>query len=243
MGAIRLRKPDPMVKDVIQRDFPIPIDAESLPDVYQLGYHHRESGAAPYLIVRPSGNIMIDVPRFNGRLASQIDRLGGLAYMIITHTAALADHDYWSAYFPDCKRVIHRQDRTRESKDIEAVLNGKGPWAIGDSLKIVHLPGHTLGSIGVIYTPSAEGAEPILFSGRTLGWSPEMGVLDGFAEFNEGSIKKQGESIKGLAEEAFAWVLPAHGARYRFANPKNKGQILEETAERFVERGRKPSFF
>jgi hypothetical protein len=36
MGAIRLRKPDPLVKDVIQKDFPIAVDVERLPGGYRL---------------------------------------------------------------------------------------------------------------------------------------------------------------------------------------------------------------
>lgn len=45
--------------------FPLPVDEEHLPGIYQLGPTTRESmGNTPYLIVRPGkGNIMIDVPR------------------------------------------------------------------------------------------------------------------------------------------------------------------------------------
>lgn len=44
--------------------FPIPVDPERLPGVYQMAPTTKESmGVTPYLIVRPEGNILIDVPR------------------------------------------------------------------------------------------------------------------------------------------------------------------------------------
>lgn len=243
-GAIRLRKPDPLVKAVVEEDFPIPVDPELLPGVYHLGYHHKGSmGATPYLIVRPGGkgNVMVDAPRFNGRLARQIEALGGVAYHVITHEGAAPDHDYWHAYFPDSERVLHRMDVTRAMRDeVEAVLNGKGPWAIDDDVKLVALPGYTLGSVGLIYRPEGSATGAVLFSGRTVGWSPRVNQLDGFAQFSRGNLVKQAESIRALAEEewAFEWILPAEGTRYRFPSPQARASLLQETADRFLERGR-----
>lgn len=47
------------------KTFPLAVDEERLPGIYQLAPTTRESmGNTPYLIVRPGkGNIMIDVPR------------------------------------------------------------------------------------------------------------------------------------------------------------------------------------
>ncbi len=247
IGAIRLRKPDPVVKDVVRHDFPTPLDAEALPGVYLLGYHNRESlGTTPYLIVREggAGNIMVDAPRFNGRLAQQIEALGGVRYNIITHEGAAPHHDYWHAYFPRSERVVHRMDVTRELKgQVEAVLQGKGPWAIDDDVKIVALPGYSQGAIGVIYHPGGEGGgrnDGILFSGRTVGWSPRLNRLDGFAQFARGSLAKQAQSIKALSEEDFGWILPAEGIKYRLPDgtADAKVRLLHEAADRFLERGR-----
>lgn len=248
-GAIRLRRPDPLVKAVVEHDFPIPVDPEHLPGVYHLGYHHKGSmGATPYLIVRAGGkgNVMVDAPRFNGRLARQIEALGGVAYHVITHQGAAPDHDLWHAYFPDSERVAHRMDVTRAMRDeVEAALNGKGPWAIDEDVKLVGLPGYTPGSVGLIYRPEGAGAAgeagaAVLFSGRTVGWSPRLNQLDGFAQFSPGNLAKQAESIRALAEEewAFEWILPAEGIRYRFPSPQARASLLREAADRFLERGR-----
>lgn len=260
MGAIRLRKPDPLVKEVVMHDFPTPLDPVALPGVYFLGYHNRESmGVTPYLIVRDNGegNIMIDAPRFNGRLAQQIESLGGVRYMIVTHEGSAPHHDLWHAFFPSSERVVHRMDVTREMRgQVEAILQGKGPWRIDEDVKIVALPGYSPGSIGVLYYPSSvssngieegsksgEGGEQngILFSGRTLGWSARLNRLDGFAQFSGGSLRKQAASIKGLGKEDFAWILPAEGLKFHLpggGNAETRERFLAEAAELFLARGR-----
>jgi glyoxylase-like metal-dependent hydrolase (beta-lactamase superfamily II) len=74
----------------------IKIDSDNIPGVHHLGYHSVESyGATPYLIVRAAavGNVMIDSPRFNERLAKSIEQLGGLRFIILTHKDDVADHE------------------------------------------------------------------------------------------------------------------------------------------------------
>ena len=39
------------------------------------------------------GNVMIDTPRFNERLAQAIEREGRLKYIILTHKDDVADHE------------------------------------------------------------------------------------------------------------------------------------------------------
>lgn len=107
VGSIRLKTPDPLVKEAFTA-LPNEIDPERLPGVYHLGFHHVDSyGATSYLIHRPSssfqgkkqGSIMVDSPRFNSRLADQIEKtIGGsdkLEYMFLTHKDDVSDHQKW----------------------------------------------------------------------------------------------------------------------------------------------------
>jgi hypothetical protein len=100
-----------------------------------MGYHSSPSfGATPYLVrgikAKRKGkknkkdldsndsdngseevryeNIMIDVPRFNSKLADIVEEEGGVAKMIITHRDNMHDHEKWKARFPKLQRVIHR---------------------------------------------------------------------------------------------------------------------------------------
>ena len=103
-GSIRTEKPDPFVRDVIKNSFPIEIDPEDLPGIFHLGYHDEATfAAAPYLIVREpaEGNIMIDVPRYSSSLASQVELLGGIKYIVLTHKDDVGDHESWKQRFPN----------------------------------------------------------------------------------------------------------------------------------------------
>ena len=84
-GSIRLESPDPAMKTAVQ-SFPLPIHS-SIPRVFHLGFHCAASfGATPYLLCTPEGvNVMIDAPRFTTRLAKQLDALGGLHILLLTH--------------------------------------------------------------------------------------------------------------------------------------------------------------
>jgi hypothetical protein len=57
------------------------------PGVYYTGWHSDASfGGAGWLITRPGrGNVLVDSPRFNPLLAKQIEKLGGVEYIFLTH--------------------------------------------------------------------------------------------------------------------------------------------------------------
>jgi ferredoxin len=108
-GSIRTHSPDPLTKEVADL-FPAEISPDSIPGIFHLGYHSSTSfGAIPYLIAQPGfGNIMIDSPRFNPRLADNIEAMGGLHSIIITHKDDIADQAKWKKRFPQAQRIIHK---------------------------------------------------------------------------------------------------------------------------------------
>jgi hypothetical protein len=51
--------------------FPVPVQGTS--SVYHCGFHDEKSfGCASYLVVRPEGNVLIDVPRYVPKLLKKI---------------------------------------------------------------------------------------------------------------------------------------------------------------------------
>ena len=171
--------------------FPAEIDSDLIPGVFHLGYHSVKSfGATSYLIKRSEGaNYMIDVPRFNSKLADNIEEEGGIGTVIITNKDNIAGRDThlfiflylylnvivfvvnsmivdvrkWKERFPSLMRVIHRLDATKETEDFEVKLEGLGKWNPEQDITIIHAPGYTTGSLFVI-SDIANG-EKILFSG------------------------------------------------------------------------------
>ncbi|XVF83750.1 hypothetical protein PTKIN_Ptkin16aG0517500 [Pterospermum kingtungense] len=218
-SSIHTEVPPPDILEA-QKTFPIPIDENKLPGVYHCGYHSEKSyGATPYLIVHPEGNILIDSPKFTERLASQIEKLGGVRYIFLTHKDDVADHLNWSKRF-SCDRILHSEDVEAGTADVEMKLEGSGPWSLGEDIMLIHCPGHTEGTVCLLYKPLK-----VLFTGDHL-LMRESG-LDIMEIYNKNSVPAQIDSVKKLLEFDFNWIIPGHGRRVEFKDVQEKNVVLE----------------
>ncbi|RMG18345.1 MAG: MBL fold metallo-hydrolase, partial [Deltaproteobacteria bacterium] len=184
------------------RGFPRPIDD----GLYHCGYHAEASfGAASWLLVRERGNVLVDSPRYSEPLARNIEVLGGVRYLFLTHRDDVADHRRWARRFA-CERVLHRDDLTSETKDVEHLLRGDAPVALEPDLLAIPVPGHTRGSMCLL-----EG-ERVLFTGDHLAWSLRERRLVAFRRACWYDWQAQIQSMERLLRYRFSWVLPGHGA-------------------------------
>jgi glyoxylase-like metal-dependent hydrolase (beta-lactamase superfamily II) len=190
------------VKNAIA-SFPIPV-AEN---VYHCGYHAEDSyGAASYLIVRPEGNVLVDSPRFAPPLVKRLEEMGGIGYLYLTHRDDVADHQKFHEHFK-CDRILHSDDITADTRNVETQLTGVEPFALDSDLLIIPVPGHSKGHTVLLY-------KNFLFTGDHLAWSERLNQLVGFPDVCWYSWSKQVESMRQLLNYSFEWVLPGHGRRY-----------------------------
>ena len=121
-GSIGTTERPADIKQVQQR-FPLKIDK----NVFYCGYHSKNSyGAASYLITRSEsegGNILIDSPRFTPPLVKQIEEMGGVRYMYLTHRDDVADHEKFHQRF-GCDRILHKDDITSGTRSVEIQPTG-----------------------------------------------------------------------------------------------------------------------
>jgi len=83
----------------------LPAPVAGVPGVRLCGWNARASyGAASWLILRAGGNVMVDCPRFSPVLARSIERLGGVAFIFLTHRCA-PPHCVLSRLPPPLKRA------------------------------------------------------------------------------------------------------------------------------------------
>lgn len=125
------------------------------------------------------------------------------------------------------ERYYHEYELDERTVGIEHVLKGEEEgkeWQIGGDLKILFLPGHTQGSISIVYDDRA------LFSGDHVAYSGFLQTLTGHPRYNWYDKALQAQSIRALQKEKFVWLLPGHGRRYKFANEEMKSQMLEDAA-------------
>lgn len=210
-----------------EQSFPLPVSPARLPSVFHCGFHSRKSfGAAPYLIRRPAGNVLVDSPRYSEPLARKLAALGGVRYLVLTHRDDVADHARWAARF-HAERVIHALEIDEGTMRCEMVLEGTGPWSLGTDLEIVFTPGHTEGSVCLLYKEHGG----VLFSGDHLAFSAAASCLSIMRRVNWFSVRAQVESARKLLPLEFQWLLPGHGRRFEFPSNDTRQAMLKELVE------------
>jgi glyoxylase-like metal-dependent hydrolase (beta-lactamase superfamily II)/ferredoxin len=183
--------------------FPEPIEG----GVYYCGYASPDSyGASSYLIVRPSGNVLIDSPRATRPLMASLEALGGVRLLFLTHRDDVADHAVFRERF-GCERVLHRHDLVAGTRGVERILDGEAPIALDGELLAIPVPGHTRGSTVLLY-------RDFLFTGDHLAADEDRaGELEAWPGVCWYSWPEQTRSMARLLDYEFRCVLPGHGRR------------------------------
>jgi glyoxylase-like metal-dependent hydrolase (beta-lactamase superfamily II)/ferredoxin len=173
-------------------------------DVYFCGWAAESSyGASSWLIRRPDGNVLVDSPRAASTLIARLEELGGVRYMFLSHRDDVADHETFRERF-GCERIVHRSEGIRG----EVVVDGLDPVRIADDLVVVPVPGHTRGSIALVYR------DTFAFTGDHVWATDEQDGLEAGRDVCWYSWPEQLRSMARLAEHRFEWVLPGHGRRF-----------------------------
>ena len=176
-------------------------------NVYFCGFTAESSfGAWSYLIVRPAeagGNVLIDSPRFATQLVNQIETLGGVQTMFLTHRDDVADHARFAGKF-SCERIMHADDGAARL-GVERVIRGSESVELDQDLIAIPVPGHTRGHTVLLYR------RKFLFSGDHLAWSPKRNTLIAFRSACWYSWPEQIKSMEKLLDYDFEWILPGHG--------------------------------
>jgi glyoxylase-like metal-dependent hydrolase (beta-lactamase superfamily II)/ferredoxin len=187
------------------RAFPHPLAQ----NVSFCGYTSEKSfGAWSYLIRRPGGNVLMDSPRAAEPLMKNLEALGGVSMMVLSHQDDVADHSAYHARF-GCERIMHRGDGI---SGLERLVAGEAPIPLAEDLLLIPTPGHTAGSVCLLY-------RDFLFTGDHLWWNPDKGRLSASRAYNWHSWEQQLDSLERLLAFDFTWVLPGHGSIHQAQSP------------------------
>jgi glyoxylase-like metal-dependent hydrolase (beta-lactamase superfamily II)/ferredoxin len=188
----------------VKADFPLLIED----DVYYCGFNSRKSyGGNSYFIRHPAGNWLVDSPRFLPFLANQLERLGGVRYIFLTHRDDVADADQYARRFGS-QRIIHREEVDAQP-GAERVIDGMDPVELAPEFLCIPTPGHTSGHCVLLH------AQRFLFTGDHLDWSREDHALWASRDYCWDSWADQTRSMAKLLDYSFEWVLPGHGQRVK----------------------------
>jgi glyoxylase-like metal-dependent hydrolase (beta-lactamase superfamily II) len=194
-------------------------------DVFYCGYAAESSfGAASYLVRREGGNVLVDSPRAARPLMDRVEALGGVGTMFLTHRDDVADHALYASRFR-CTRVLHARDLGSDTRDVERRLEGAGPVPLAADLIAIPTPGHTRGSMVLLYRGT------YLFTGDHL-WGADDG--EGLAAGRSVcwySWAEQTRSMEKLLAHDFEWVLPGHGPRFHAPAARTRAALEKLIAQ------------
>jgi glyoxylase-like metal-dependent hydrolase (beta-lactamase superfamily II) len=168
-----------------------------------------------YLLVCRATNeaLLIDAANEPDRLADLVgadDSRPELNHLVTTHR----HHDHWQALGAvagmfQTRQIAHPLDAPELPIPMDVLVEHGDTITFGDiELEVVHLRGHTPGSIALVYRDPAAGGHPHVFTGDSL-FPGGPGKTAGPAEF--------GSLMNDLEERIFAvlpdetWVYPGHG--------------------------------
>jgi glyoxylase-like metal-dependent hydrolase (beta-lactamase superfamily II)/ferredoxin len=198
--------PTASIGDVAKRDMRAAVASLPEPvadDVYRCGYTSESSFGAISYYLRDS-KTLVDSPRFANPLAKNIELLGGVRKMLLTHQDDVADHEKFHERF-GCQRVLHRDDIRSRTASVEVQPTGLDPLRIDEDLLMIPTPGHTKGHSVFLYR------DEFLFTGDHLAWDPDDEMLIAFRNACWYSWSEQTQSMARLLDYRFEWVLPGHG--------------------------------
>jgi len=197
--------------------------------VHDCGWRSEASyGACSYLIVRPGGNVLVDSPRASSPLMKRIEALGGVRTMVLSHQDDVADHAEFARRF-GCERIMHAADAG--TLPVERRITGLDPVVLDEELTLIPVPGHTRGSVALLYR------DTFLFTGDHLWWDEDDHRLDMGRGVCWYSWAEQLRYLERLRAFRFRWVLPGHGQRFRASSPEAMRSALEEAIGRLSPRG------
>jgi len=216
VGSIGALVPDKAVMRAATESFPMLIEREGArlgapgaggceSEVFYNGFNSEKSfGANSYFIRHPDGDWLVDAPRYMKKLVDAFERMGGITYIFLTHEDDIGDAPRYAKHFR-AKRVIHRADADAQP-DAEWIIDGLDPVVASPDFRIIPVPGHTDGSMALLYR------NRYLFTGDHMAWDREIKGLRLATVYvwKESALRRSAEK---LLEYPFEWILPGHGDR------------------------------
>jgi glyoxylase-like metal-dependent hydrolase (beta-lactamase superfamily II) len=134
---------------------------EILPGIFAFPPNRDTLGGTAYLLLSPTGNILIDSPAWHDLNQQFIADRGGVKSLVITHRGGIGATTTIAAAL-DCEVIIQEQEAYLLPELKVTTFGHK--FNINDSIHVIWTSGHSPGS-ACVYTESNGG---VLFTGRHL---------------------------------------------------------------------------
>lgn len=225
VGSIGTEHSDKSELHTAKASFPLHLED----GVNYCGFNSEKSfGANSFFIDHADGNWLIDSPRYIKHLVETFEQRGGVAHIFLTHKDDVADADKYAAHF-GAEQIIHQADLAA-APSAERVIEGEEMVRIGSEFQIIPVPGHTAGSMVLLYR------DRFLFTGDHLWWDPHTKALEAPTRlvWKKWTLM---DSLRKLLDYRFEWVLAGHGDRVQLPVADMRGHLLALVERREKGRG------
>jgi glyoxylase-like metal-dependent hydrolase (beta-lactamase superfamily II)/ferredoxin len=213
VGAIGTERNDKAHLQDAMASFPLHLEG----GVSYCGFNSEKSfGANSFFIEHPDGNWLVDSPRYLKHLVEAFEQKGGIAHIFLTHKDDVADAEKYAVHF-GAKRIIHRAD-IEAAPDAEWIIDGADSLEVMPQFLIIPVPGHTAGSIALLFK------NRYLFTGDHLWWDStqkRLGAPSRLVWRKHVLV----DSLKKLLDYPFEWVLAGHGDRVGLPVEEMRAQL------------------
>ena len=134
---------------------------EILPGIFAFPPNRATLGGTAYLILAPTGNILVDSPAWNDVNQQFITDLGGIKFLALTHRGGIGAATE-IAVVTSCGIIIQEQEAYLLPQ--LKVITFQHEFDINDSIHAIWTSGHSPGSACIYYA----GNGGVLFTGRHL---------------------------------------------------------------------------
>jgi glyoxylase-like metal-dependent hydrolase (beta-lactamase superfamily II) len=177
---------------------------ELAPQLYRLGYNdNATAGAHPFFIRSSTGlNVLIDGPRYVGKLVDFMEQQGGLHHVLLTHRDDVGASAKYAEHF-GARLWIHENDR-EASPEATDILTGYDITEPIPGVKVIPIPGHTIGSVAYLI-------DERMFVGDSLNWLIDEKKLwtNPLRCWDDWDMQRR--SLRRLQDFRFDFVLAGHG--------------------------------
>jgi glyoxylase-like metal-dependent hydrolase (beta-lactamase superfamily II) len=121
--------------------------------------------------------------------------------------------------------VLHARDLESDTRDVERRLEGDAPVPFAEDLLAIPTPGHTRGSMVLLYRGL------YLFTGDHLWGSDDGEGLAAGRSVCWYSWAEQTRSMESLLAYDFEWILPGHGPRFHAPAARMRAELEKLVAQ------------
>ena len=209
---------------------------EAEPNLYEVGAEPRIAiGQRALLIKSAEGNILWDcTPLITDEAIEQINALGGISAIALSHPHFLSSIVEWSAAFGNCPIYVHAADREWVQRPAPQYVYWEGTTLqLQQNVTLINCEGHFAGSSALLWADGADGKGALL-TGDTVYVVPDRRFVTFMYSFPN-MVPLRASAVRRIGERLNPYQFGRIYAAWPHTVLKSGGKAaVERSVERYI---------